>query len=64
MMKSFGYPPDVAYDGIPDPDRPDAEICIRDNGEILIINLDAANDFKGFSKDPKAFECAGIKLMP
>ncbi|HRI79015.1 MAG TPA: parallel beta-helix domain-containing protein [Cyclobacteriaceae bacterium] len=62
LLKSFGHPPDVAYDGIPDPKRPDAEICIRDNGDILVINLDAANDFKSLSKNPQPFHCEGVKL--
>src|SRR6185295_320047 len=64
MMKSFGHPPDIAYDGIPDPARPDAEICIRDNGEILVINLDAANDFKSLVKNPESLQCTGVKPRP
>ena len=56
-MKSFGNPPDVVYDGIQDPKRADAEICVRENGDILAINLDAANDFQSLSKDLQAFNC-------
>jgi len=57
MMKSFMSPPDIAYDGIADPDRNDAQICARDNGDIVAMNLDAAHDFEGLSKDQAKFDC-------
>lgn len=56
-MKSLLSPPDILYDGIPDPNRPERNICIDESGKITFINLDAANDFKGLSKDAKAFAC-------
>lgn len=56
-VKSFLNPPDIAYDGIADPDRSDAQICARDNGDIVAMNLDAANDFEGLSKDMAKFDC-------
>lgn len=62
LKESFMNPPDVVYDGIPDPEREDAQICIRESAEAVIINLDAANDFKGLSKDPKLFDCEGVKI--
>jgi parallel beta-helix repeat protein len=57
IMKSFMSPPDIIYDGIADPDRPERNICIGDNGKITFMNLDAANDFKGLTKDVEAFSC-------
>jgi len=57
LMKSFMSPPDIVYDGIEDPERRDRNICLGDNGNITFINLDAGNDFKGFSKDVSLFKC-------
>lgn len=50
-------PPDLIYDGIDDPKRPNREICFSNNGEVLFINLDAAHEFKSLSKDPAPFAC-------
>jgi parallel beta-helix repeat protein len=57
LMKSFFNPPDIVYDGIANPKQPDRNICIGENGEIIFINLDAANDFKNLSKDSAPFKC-------
>lgn len=57
LMKSAFNPPDILYDGIADPERPERNICIGDNGKITFINLDAANDFKGLSKEVEVFRC-------
>lgn len=57
MLKSFMNPPDIAYDGIPDPTNPNREICIRNNGDITFMDLDAANEFTNLSKDVKAYAC-------
>lgn len=62
FVKSFMNPPDIAYDGIPDAKRPDREICIQQGDEIIVINLDAANDFENLKKDPHQFECVGVKI--
>ena len=62
LMKSFMSPPDIAYDGIPNPKMKDAHICAQENGDITIISLDAANDFKDLSKDPKKLDCEGAKI--
>lgn len=59
ITKSFMQPPDVVFDGIPDPQQTERMICIHDNGDITFINLDAANDFKNLSKDVTAFKCPG-----
>ncbi len=60
LMKSFMNPPDIAYDGIPDPARANPELCVMQGNTINVMNLDAANDFKGFKKDPHQFSCDGI----
>lgn len=57
MLKSFMSPPDIAFDGIADPKNPNRKICIRDNGDITFMDLDAANDFANLSKDVKAYAC-------
>lgn len=62
FMKSFMNPPDIAYDGIPDPDRPDREICVQQGEEVIVINLDAANDFENLKKDARQFNCEGVKI--
>lgn len=56
-MKSPFSPPDILYDGIPDPNREERSICIDEDEKIIFINLDAANDFRGLSKDVKNFAC-------
>jgi len=62
IVKSFMNPPDIVFDGISDPDRSSREICIRDNGEIVFMNLDAENDFENLSKDASLFTCEGVKV--
>jgi parallel beta-helix repeat protein len=56
-IKSMFNPPDVLYDGIPNPKQPNRNICIGDNGKITFINLDAANEFKGLTLELTGFEC-------
>ncbi len=63
LRESFMSPPDIAYDGIPNSKRPNPELCIQQGDEIIMINLDAANDFKKLNKDPKQFNCEGAKVM-
>jgi parallel beta-helix repeat protein len=62
VVKSFMHPPDIVYDGIPDPARSRAEICVRENGEVVFMNLDAAHEFTSLSKDPQPFDCEGVKI--
>ena len=62
LMKSFMSPPDIAYDGILNPAMKDAQICAHENGDITIISLDAAHDFKDFSKDPNKLDCEGVRI--
>jgi len=62
FMKSFMNPPDIAYDGIEDPARPEREICVQQGDEVILINLDAANDFENLKKDPHQFDCEGKSI--
>jgi len=62
IMKSFMNPPDIAYDGIADPTRPNRELCVQEGDDINLISLDAANDFKNLLKDPHQFNCDGVKV--
>ena len=59
LMKSFGSPPDIAFDGIR-PDDSDPRICTDGNeGAETILYLDAAHDFEGFEKNPERLKCGG-----
>jgi parallel beta-helix repeat protein len=58
LFKSMFNPPDVVYDGIPNPAQAERNICLDKNGDIKFINLDAANDFNNLSKDLTPFTCA------
>jgi parallel beta-helix repeat protein len=60
MMKSFMRPPDIAYDGIADPERTNPEFCVQESGDLTVLNLDAAHDFKNLTKGLKQFECTGV----
>ena len=57
LTKSFLDTPDIVYDGIENPKQKERAICVGENGEITFILLDAANDFKGLSKDVTPFHC-------
>ncbi|GCC52505.1 hypothetical protein SanaruYs_27420 [Chryseotalea sanaruensis] len=57
MLKSFMSPPDIAFDGIADPNNANREICINESGDIVFMDLDAANDFANLSKDVKKYAC-------
>ncbi|MBL7870265.1 MAG: right-handed parallel beta-helix repeat-containing protein [Cyclobacteriaceae bacterium] len=60
FVKSFMSPPDIAYDGIADPKRSNPEFCVEETGDLTVLNLDAANDFKNLTKGLKQFECADV----
>lgn len=57
LMESFMSPPDIVYDGIPDPENATREICINEDADIVFIDLDAANDFANLSKDASKYKC-------
>jgi parallel beta-helix repeat protein len=52
--------PAIQYDGIVDDKLGAAKtnICVNNNKGGSFVNLDAANDFKKMSRDPKAFDCS------
>ncbi|MCB9741866.1 MAG: right-handed parallel beta-helix repeat-containing protein [Alphaproteobacteria bacterium] len=67
MSLAIGTPvPHVVWDGIvnkeklgPDGALPeDQRICVQNNGDGGVINLDARNDFANPSKDPAPFDCS------
>lgn len=62
FSKSFLSTPDIAYDGIVNPKRPSSELCIQQGDDIVVINLDAGNEFKNLIKGPKLFDCVGVKI--
>jgi parallel beta-helix repeat protein len=49
--------PHILFDGIEDPAMKDRNICIKNNQNQSIINIDAGNKFKNKSTDMKAFDC-------
>ncbi|MFD1143692.1 parallel beta-helix domain-containing protein [Larkinella insperata] len=57
--------PHIIYDGIADPatlDKngkplPERRICIRNNKNQSLVNLDAGRDFKSISRDAAPFDC-------
>jgi len=66
MWYSLFSPPDIVYDGITDPKRPDRNICFSENGEVRFINLDAEHEFESLSRDIAPFICppSGEKNQP
>jgi hypothetical protein len=57
--------PHIMYDGIVDPKtkdasgvvRPESRICIRNNKNQTVVNMDAENGFKNINRDEKLFDC-------
>jgi hypothetical protein len=55
----------ILYDGIVDPKTKDAlgvvraesRICIRNNKNQTVANMDAGNGFKNISRDASLFDC-------
>ena len=53
------------YDGIVDKNtldangqvKPESRICIRNNKNQTVVNIDAGNGFKNISRDEKQFDC-------
>lgn len=60
---SDGAFPDIIWDGIVNPDKPDtlATICVR-NGDAQVLNIDAANEFANPSVDMASHSCDVTKL--
>ena len=57
--------PHIMYDGIVDAQtkdangqiKPESRICIRNNKNQTVANIDAENDFKNISRDASVFDC-------
>lgn len=69
LLKFRKHVPDVLYDGILDAKKANGttnpmQICMQNNGKATFANLDAANRFKGLSKDIKPFTCSLPALPP
>lgn len=64
--------PHIVYDGIIDKKsldangqvKPENKICIRNNKNQSVANMDAENDFKNVSRDPAQFDCSLEKIKP
>ena len=65
VMKNKLQIPDVAYDAILPSNyfldnsitNPDYKICVKNNGKINFVAMDAANDFEKFSNDLGDYTC-------
>jgi len=65
LIKNGFKIPDVAYDFILAEDyylknntmNPEYEICVKNNGDINFVVIDAANDFEKFSNDLGPYDC-------
>ena len=65
VMKNKLQIPDVAYDAILPSNyfldnsipNPDYKICVKNNGKINFVAMDAANDFEKFSNDLGDYAC-------
>jgi len=53
--------PHIIYDGIVDDKVRDLAICVRNNSNQSMANIDAANKFKNISRDMSAYDCDGTK---
>ena len=56
--------PDIIYDGILDEYLDNHNICIKNNINSSIVNLDAGNDFLNLSIDESKFDCELDYLSP
>lgn len=60
--------PFVMYDGIPDKNANSTEggnkICVKNNKNQSVANINAANDFKNINKDPNQFDCTLERIQP
>jgi parallel beta-helix repeat protein len=53
--------PHIIYDGIIDKKQGNPQICISENTNASIANLDAENGFKNIDRNLEKFKCASIK---
>ena len=57
--------PDIIWDGIIDPNKPEEKqvICVA-NGDALLLNIDAGNEFENAGVDMQKHNCTVAKLAP
>lgn len=55
--------PDIIWDGVVDPNKPeDREVICVDNGDSLLLSIDAGNEFANPTVDMAAYGCSVEKL--
>ena len=56
--------PDIIWDGVVDPNKPeDREVICVDNGDSLLLSIDAGNEFANPTVDMAAYDCS-VKRLP
>ena len=61
MFGLTGNLPDILWDGITNPAANLPALCV-DNGDTLVVNVDAGNDFANVTTDMSQYSCALPKL--
>ena len=61
MFGLTGSLPDILWDGIFNPASKQPALCV-DNGESLVVNVDAGNDFANVTTDMTQYDCELPKL--
>jgi parallel beta-helix repeat protein len=55
--KLGGALPEIIYDGVPHPKLEGPTLCVQNNGDAKVLNLDAANNMKKPELNPKSTAC-------
>jgi len=59
LVPVLGKPlPGILYDGVVDPAKHTASICVQNNGDVKFANYDAANGFKHILRNASANNCS------
>ena len=59
LVPVLGKPlPSILYDGVVDPKKRTAQICIQNNADATFANYDAANNFKHIARNASLNNCA------
>ena len=59
LVPLLGKPlPGILYDGVVDPKKSGAKICVQNNGSATFVNYDAAGGFKHVAKNAAANNCS------
>ena len=59
LVPVLGKPlPSILYDGVVDPTKRTAQICIQNNGDATFANYDAGNSFKHIARNASLNNCA------